>query len=197
MADKISPQTELIHVFTEKTSIAIKQIQDLSTPLSIRARLPRIVWIEEANLLTTPAQNALLKMLEEPPYSTEFYLTCDSSSSLLPTIRSRCSLISLRAQDSASDFANLTELKQVMAMTAGDRLISIVKRDRSESLAWISQIETSLRDKLRGEGISQKNALLLAKIARLAEDLHLQLSSNCSVALATQVFYLSLPKTKL
>jgi len=197
MAGKTSPQIELIHITTNKSSLTIKQIQELNDPLAVAPRLPRVVWIEEANLLTTPAQNALLKMLEEPPENTDFYLTCDSASSLLPTIRSRCSLVHTKSQSETLDSSILAEIKQIMGMNPGDRLTAIVKRDRSESLAWISQIELSLRDKLKGEGISGKNAALLAKIARLAQDLHLQLSGNCSIGLATQVFYLSLPKSKL
>src|SRR5689334_15864032 len=95
---KTTGQVELVHIETEKSSITIKQIQDLAAPLSIKANLPRIVWIEEANLMTTPAQNALLKMLEEPPFNTTFYLTCQSARALLPTIRSRAEIVTLEGE---------------------------------------------------------------------------------------------------
>ncbi len=192
---KITPQSELIHIFTEKSSITIKQVQDLSGPLSIAPRLPRVVWIEEADLLTTPAQNALLKMLEEPPESTTFYLTCLSQNPLLPTIRSRCLSLKLGGAN-ASTPDTLSSLKDLMSLTPGDRLMNLVKRDRSESIIWISQVEQALRDKLKEPGLASKNYQLLAKIARLAQDAHFQFSANCSVSLTTQVFLLSLPKTK-
>jgi hypothetical protein len=188
-------QTELIHIFAEKSSITIKQIQDLNTPLSIMVRLPRIVWIEEANLLTIPAQNALLKMLEEPPEGTTFYLTCASSSSLLPTIRSRAKLINLEISTEVSDPTILADLKSVMGMTPGDRLTAIIKRDRAESVLWITQIETSLRDKLHEKNISPGSANMLAKIAGISQKAHAQLLANCSVGLVTQNFYLTLPHT--
>lgn len=193
--DLINPAIELIHIFAEKTSISIKQIQDLTTPLSIAPRLPRLVWIEEANLMTIPAQNALLKMLEEPPEFTSFYLTCASSSTLLPTISSRTKLINLKNKNEPIDPQILSDLKLVMAMTAGDRLIAIVKRDRTESLAWITQIETALRYKLQEKNLSRPAVNTLAKIAKLTEQTHLQLLANCSVSLATQHFYLTLPHT--
>ena len=52
--------------------------------------------IENADKLTTQAQNALLLTLEEPPSFVHFFLICNSADSLLETIRSRA--ITLRTQ---------------------------------------------------------------------------------------------------
>ncbi len=196
VAEKTSGQVELIHIVTEKSSITIKQIQDLAGPLSIKARLPRIVWIEEANLMTIPAQNALLKMLEEPPHQTTFYLTCQSSSMLLPTIRSRAKTQSLTADTSVTDPTILTDLKHIMGLSAGDRLSAIKKMDRSEAITYITQIEHALRDKLSAKNLTIQNQIMLGKIAKLTTTAHLELSANCSVGLTLQCFYLGLPKVK-
>ena len=194
--DLLTTPTELIHLYAEKSSLTIKQVQDLNTPLSISARLPRLVWIEEANLLTIPAQNALLKMLEEPPASTNFYLTLDSATSLLPTIRSRCTLINLPNTPNLPNLANLSDLKQIMALSPGDRLTAITKRDRSETIAWLTQIESALKDKLSLTTITPSSAKTLAKIARLTLQAHRELLANCSVGLVTQNFYRLLPHTR-
>jgi DNA polymerase III delta prime subunit len=196
ISEKNTATTELIHLFAEKSSITIKQVQDLSVPLSISPRLPRIVWIEEANLLTVPAQNALLKMLEEPPTDTTFYLTCATHTALLPTVRSRSSVINLTLDQHAQDPTTLSDLKAIMALTPGDRLAAIVKRDRTESIAWIGEIEFALRDKLKDPNLTASNLKMLAKIASLALSTHAALLANCSVSLTTQHFYLSLPHTK-
>lgn len=45
--------------------------------------------------MSEQAQNAILKVLEEPPESVRFILTCDDRSHLLGTILSRCTLYSL------------------------------------------------------------------------------------------------------
>ncbi len=45
---------------------------------------------------TTVAQNALLKVLEEPPRHIEFILIATSKSSVLPTIRSRMHVVNVR-----------------------------------------------------------------------------------------------------
>jgi len=195
LSDLLDPKTELIHVINEKTTISIKQIQDLNIPLSIAARIPRIVWIEESNLMTVPSQNALLKMLEEPPANTTFYLTCQSQMTMLPTIRSRAKTISLEVAEIKEDPKILADLKLVMAMTAGDRLINIVKRDRSESILWLLDMQREIRIKLKDKNVNEKGLTMLARIAKSAQNAHKELSSNCSVSLVTQNFYLLLPHT--
>jgi DNA polymerase-3 subunit delta' len=51
----------------------------------------RVVIIDDADLLTDDAQNALLKSLEEPPQGSVFILVTSRPETLLPTVRSRCS----------------------------------------------------------------------------------------------------------
>ncbi len=55
----------------------------------------RVVLIEHADKMNAPAQNALLKTLEEPVPGTVFLLMTESPSLLLPTIVSRCREIKL------------------------------------------------------------------------------------------------------
>lgn len=50
----------------------------------------RFIIIEPADRLNNFAANALLKMIEEPPSHTVFILLAEQTSSLLPTILSRC-----------------------------------------------------------------------------------------------------------
>lgn len=189
--------TELIHLAAEKSSITIKQIQDLAIPLSISPRLPRIVWIEEAGLMTIPAQNSLLKMLEEPPAGTSFFLTVSAPQTLLPTIRSRATLTML--DDSRSIGAQtqfLKELKQIMSLSPGDRLAAITKRDRSETLSYFTQLELELRAKLYEPNLTKSNLQMLAKIAKSVQQAKTEAASNCSVSLLSQHFYLTLPHTR-
>ncbi len=55
----------------------------------------RVVIIERADKMNQPAQNALLKTLEEPLANTVFLLLTDSPELLLPTIVSRCRALKL------------------------------------------------------------------------------------------------------
>lgn len=53
----------------------------------------RVFVIDEAEMLTTQAENALLKTLEEPPADSYLILVATSDANLLPTIRSRCQVV--------------------------------------------------------------------------------------------------------
>ena len=55
----------------------------------------RVFLLAEAQNMTEQAQNALLKILEEPPASALFLLTCENRGQLLETIRSRVVTLSL------------------------------------------------------------------------------------------------------
>lgn len=55
----------------------------------------RVVIIQRAEKMTTQAQNALLKTLEEPMEGTVFLLISDAPELLLPTIVSRCRALKL------------------------------------------------------------------------------------------------------
>ena len=55
----------------------------------------RVIMILKADKMTTAAQNALLKTLEEPQEGTVFLLVTDAPELLLPTIVSRCRALKL------------------------------------------------------------------------------------------------------
>jgi DNA polymerase III subunit delta' len=73
-------------------TIKIEQIRDVVDRAGFRPfeGRRRVVVIDEADALVLPAQNALLKTLEEPPSASIFLLVSSLPDSLLPTVRSRC-----------------------------------------------------------------------------------------------------------
>ena len=78
--------------------IRIEQIRDLSEwiTLSTHRGGARVIVIEPAESMNTPASNALLKVLEEPPARTLFLLVSHRVDETLPTLRSRCALLRVR-----------------------------------------------------------------------------------------------------
>lgn len=56
----------------------------------------RVMILAGADGMTGQAQNALLKILEEPPASLLFILTCENRALLLPTVRSRTLCVTLQ-----------------------------------------------------------------------------------------------------
>ena len=61
----------------------------------------RILVVDGADRLTMAAANALLKTLEEPPPSARFFLLAESLGRVIPTIRSRCGVVSYHALSEA------------------------------------------------------------------------------------------------
>ena len=59
----------------------------------------KIYILHNAQNMTVQAQNALLKILEEPPEHAMFILLCENRSSLLETILSRCTIFTLHPPD--------------------------------------------------------------------------------------------------
>lgn len=75
----------------DDTRITIGQIRDLQIALRHRANEGgrRAALIDEAQWLNPHAQNALLRLLEEPPPRTTLILVASHASAIIPTIRSR------------------------------------------------------------------------------------------------------------
>ena len=55
----------------------------------------RLFIIENAHLMDAPGQNAILKIIEEPPSYAVFIFICDNLNSILPTIISRSHILDL------------------------------------------------------------------------------------------------------
>lgn len=77
----------------QKSSISIEQIRELTGFFRLKVpgkgAVKRVAVIQDADTMGHEAQNALLKLLEEPPEGSVLILTSSRPQSLLPTIRSR------------------------------------------------------------------------------------------------------------
>jgi DNA polymerase III subunit delta' len=94
----------------ETGSIKVDQIRDAIEPTNYRPfeGKRRVTVVDDADGLVAGAQNALLKTLEEPSASSVFILVTSRPDVLLPTVRSRCSIMRF-GRLSAADVAGLLE----------------------------------------------------------------------------------------
>src|SRR5690606_12088493 len=77
-----------------KKNISVESVRELHKFLSLKTMsAARFVVVDPADQLSKAASNALLKVLEEPPEKTHFFLLTNRLSSLLPTIRSRSQIL--------------------------------------------------------------------------------------------------------
>lgn len=76
---------------------SIASIRQIGTFLSRRpySHSSKIVYLPDVHLLHLEAQNALLKILEEPGDNNYFFLATSQPQKLIPTILSRCQIITL------------------------------------------------------------------------------------------------------
>jgi DNA polymerase-3 subunit delta' len=74
---------------------AMREVQHAISLSAVEGRY-RVVIVDEFDRATTSAANALLKTLEEPPNGVILLLVATRPESLLPTIISRCQVLSLR-----------------------------------------------------------------------------------------------------
>lgn len=126
---KLKLDTVIVAVLESKQNIGIEQIQTLYQ--HTKTGRPLCIIIEDAHLMTRDAQNALLKLLEEPPENTYFILTSINEHKLLQTIRSRCLIVPVRpVSDSVllEEFSNST-IKDLLALikTSGGKLGTLMK----------------------------------------------------------------------
>ncbi len=93
------PYITEIQVEDGKSEISIDSVREIIASLKLKALnnkpFSRVVLINNAEMASQEAQNALLKILEEPPSSCLFILTAISVKSVLPTISSRARAITV------------------------------------------------------------------------------------------------------
>lgn len=91
ISEGISPDVITVSRESGKATLGVDAVRSLrADTATVPGELDRKVYIiEDADLLTVQAQNALLLTLEEPPSFVMFLLLCENARSLLETIRSR------------------------------------------------------------------------------------------------------------
>lgn len=133
---------------TTKQSIGIPQIKAMQqkvflTPFKSKTKA---VIIEEADFLTTEAQNALLKLLEEPPEHTIIILSTNNTEALLPTIQSRCKIIVLPEKEKAlsnedlTTFTNLLPELPTLSVGASLKLAEQLAKNKDEAVNWLENL---------------------------------------------------------
>jgi DNA polymerase-3 subunit delta' len=94
----IGTHADVETVRTDLLSIGVKETRDLvrRSSLSPAGGRWQVILMEDADRLTEGAANVLLKAVEEPAPRTVWLLCAPSVEDALPTIRSRCRLLTLR-----------------------------------------------------------------------------------------------------
>lgn len=189
-------------------SIGIEEVRQMREWVSNKPHNQpnKIVYIDNAEKLTIEAQNALLKVLEEPPLNVYLFLICQNSDVLLPTIQSRCQLISdpqfYEAENIQLDSALFNK---IINSHQGKRLVIAEEnglfKDRQVAIDFINQFILYLRNLMLNQYNDNKqksksellDQTLMLNMVKSAQKTAVYLNANVNVRLAIEVFLLDLP----
>jgi len=154
----------------------------------------KVFVVREADLMSTPAQNALLKTLEEPPAGVTIILLARRSDLLLPTTLSRCGLVRFGplpgdfvrsqltqrgvADDEATFWAAFTAGSIGRAIQLAEAELYPVKCELADALAALPSESGELADRL----VKLSDELAESAVAAARQDD----GSKLSKALATR-----------
>lgn len=152
--------------FKSDSKLGIEQARQIKSHLSIKPNSlkGKIVVVEDASVLTTEAQNALLKTLEEPPKKALIILGVKSESDLIETIISRCQLVRVQSSKLKVQSYNKDIEKLVNSKTA-ERFEYIEKlKDKDQFLKdLLSYFHQDLRLHPKGANVTFLSELLQAQ----------------------------------
>ena len=130
----------------------------------------RVVIIDEAHTLNRHGQNAILKILEEPPARVLILITATTPGVLLPTIRSRCRVLSLTSLDDAQMKTILTRTNPELLAKDIDRLVGFSGGSIGFALKIVRTETLPLYEELLNL-ISEKPKLDLTRLHKLADQI--------------------------
>lgn len=153
----------------------------------------KIYIIDEVHMLTTPAFNALLKTLEEPPENVIFILATTEPHKVLETITSRCQRFDFRritTEDIVNHLKNISKLEKIKI--EDDAILTIAKNAAGgmrDSLALLDQI--SVLDSTKSITSEDINKLLgrlsFDTLNSLAENI-IQSQPQAAIELLEQIY---------
>jgi DNA polymerase III subunit delta' len=158
---------DLLVIQPEDKSIGISQVHALQQSLSLNPYHPdnhRVVIIDRADTLTTEAQSALLKLLEEPPLRTVIILVVDRVDALLPTINSRCQMLHF-AVPSRRQLVEYLVSTHAVDKNSASKLAEL--SDGLPGLALTLMRDDSLRQRLEGSDALVEKTIQAGKFERL------------------------------
>lgn len=154
-----------VSLLTFEKAIGIENIRNFQRQLylkPIKSKTKAII-LDVYNGITVQAQNALLKLLEEPPNNTIIYITIQNKDLLLATVLSRCKIIQLKDDSSLLTKQEITQYLDVLISLPqkpiGKRLklAQDITKDKNEAVLWLEKMVFVAR-----QALTQKNNINLS-----------------------------------
>lgn len=134
------PDVIMVEAEDKKKTISVDVIRKMREDAYIlpNEASKKIYIVKQADTMQPYAQNALLKVLEEPPKYASFILLCDYHTALLPTVLSRCVVFNI----GVSALQEISHQKEEKAQELAIKIASAIsKKDEYELLIITSEFE--------------------------------------------------------
>lgn len=153
----------------------IDMVRDIRSRMNLSPMSGKIrMWlIDEAHKLTGDAQNAFLKMLEDPPSHVYFMLATTDPQKLLQTIRTRATEIKVRGlkQKEMQELLDRTckdEVGSALSEDVQDKIIDLADGSPRKALVLLNQIlgeeDTESALAALAGGVAEKEGIDLARM---------------------------------
>ncbi|MBQ0009995.1 MAG: DNA polymerase III subunit [Ruminococcus sp.] len=150
----------------DKKTIGVEEVRDLFSTVSLSPSVLdfKAYVIDGADDLTVSSQNALLKVIEEPPQNTYIFLLCENADHLIPTVLSRVQKFSMEVFE-AGEVERF--LREIPDFSADEDILSFAVRN---SLGSIGKAIMLLTEKtLDRDAVSIAHAVLDGQIRKNGE----------------------------
>lgn len=141
----------------------LKERQSLLS-ISMERSEAKKIFVISTERFSVEAQNALLKVLEEPTIGTHIFFILQDVSRVLPTVRSR--VVFLR--DNADSFSSAKNALAFLAASWSERgkLIAALaeEKNRAGAFALLSGLEAALKERLKRSGDVREYHILLTAL---------------------------------
>ncbi len=167
------------------TTLGIGEVKQLILEASFRPREGTCrLLVVNLTAITFEAQQALLKILEEPPATTLFLFITSPELQLLPTVRSRFHKLENTGTLSPIPVAFASFLKSPLAY----RQEEITKKMTKKDLVWVEEIKVGLKDY-----VAKNSASLVAVLPTISMIINLLNTRGASNKMLREELALSLP----
>jgi len=129
-------------------NIIVDQVRGLAELFGLSPAMSdwRVAIIDTVDELETSGANALLKMLEEPPPNTLFFLVSHAPGRLLPTIRSRCRRLEFQRLEDDAMASILAQHAPSLSEADRKRIIAMSFGSAGRALAFVELGLAKLED---------------------------------------------------
>ncbi len=163
-------------VFIQIDAFGIDDVRTLTEKAFIRpSEGDTQLLVVSLTTITVESQQALLKLLEEPPVGTMFVFCVPSSLFLLPTLLSRFSSLSLEVD--VDEVIDTALLDAFLALPVGERVTVITDRLSAKDILWVTTLKRQLIAKLADKSF-HRDPDKLALLYWIADHLQTRGASN-------------------